>query len=257
MTETKRIQTVSRHDGRVEQIVLASPGGNVLDRQMMEEISEAVRAAARRPELRALILQAEGKHFSFGASVQEHRKAEAASMLTTFSELFHTLVEASVPLCAVVRGACLGGALELVSFCHFVFADESATFGQPEITLGVFPPVACLLLPLRIGQGRADDLVLTGRSVSAKEAKDIGLVHEVSPAPEEACDAFVREYLVGKSARSLRIACRASRHDLLRDFRSRLTELERLYVEELMETQDANEGIQAFLDKRNPVWQDR
>jgi cyclohexa-1,5-dienecarbonyl-CoA hydratase len=175
-------------------------------------------------------------------------------MISGFHGLFKKLLGCQIPIIALVRGQCLGGGMELALFSNFIFAEPSAKFGQPEIQLAVFPPVAALLLPEIVGQLRADDLVLTGRSIDAATAQAWGLVHEVAENGQEALEAFLQKQILPKSASSLRMANRAVRSSWYRDLGERLDEMERLYVNELMETEDANEGIGAFLEKRKPSW---
>jgi cyclohexa-1,5-dienecarbonyl-CoA hydratase len=162
-----------------------------------------------------------------------------------------------VPTLAAVRGQCLGGGLELASFCHRIFAAPDAKLGQPEIVLGVFAPVASLVLPERIGRANAEDLCLTGRIVDASEAKEMGLVDVVTEKPEDAALEYARKHFLPRSASSLRYAVRALRLPLSRRLEEELARLERLYLEELMGTEDAVEGIQAFLEKRPPEWRNR
>ena len=150
----------------------------------------------------------------------------------------------------------LGGGLELASFCNRLFAAPDARLGQPEIRLGVFAPVASVSLVERVGRGPAEDLCLSGRSLTAAEALAIGLVDEVVDAPGEAALDWAREHLLPKSASSLRLAVRAARTGYAARFRHELAEVERLYLEELMSTTDAGEGLRAFLEKRKPSWSD-
>ena len=159
-----------------------------------------------------------------------------------------------MPTVAVVQGQCKGGGLELAAACSWIFAGYDASFGQPEIRLGVFPPMASLLLPWRLGAGRALDLCVSGRSIDAAEAVRIGLVHAVAEEPLGAAMTFVTEHLLPCSASSLRFAERAVRMGLVELMDERLPALERLYLDELMETPDANEGITAFLERRKPVF---
>jgi cyclohexa-1,5-dienecarbonyl-CoA hydratase len=159
---------------------------------------------------------------------------------------------------AAVRGQCLGGGLELVSLCHRVFAARDARLGQPEIVLGVFAPVASLLLADRVGRGAADDLCLSGRSVTADEALAMRLVDEVVDGdPAEAALGWARTHLLPKSASSLRYAVRASRAEQRARLATELPRLERLYLDGLMSTADAIEGLQAFVERRPAVWRDR
>jgi cyclohexa-1,5-dienecarbonyl-CoA hydratase len=186
--------------------------------------------------------------------VPEHQKAQAQAMIHGFHGLFKDLLGLRTPLVALVRGQCLGGGMELAAFCSFVLAEPSARFGQPEIQLAVLPPVAALILPDLVGQARAEDLVLTGRSVDAATAHAWGLVHQVAESGETAVEELIQKQLLPKSASSLRLAMRAVRSTWYRDLPTRLDEMEHLYVSELMETADANEGIAAFLEKRPPKY---
>ena len=158
---------------------------------------------------------------------------------------------------AVVRGQCLGGGMELASFCSFIIAEPSAKFGQPEIQLAVFPPVAALILPKIVGQLRADDLVMTGRTIDAATAKEWGLVNTVTEDAAKTLDEFIEQHILPKSAQSLRYANRAVRSSWYKNLPAELDEMEHLYVKELMETFDANEGINAFLEKRAPEWRNK
>ena len=258
-SEFERIQSSDSHDGSVFHIQLNAPKANVLDSKMMNEIKAALEDAGSRQECKLVVFEAAGPHFSFGASVEEHRKEKVAGMLRNFHDLFLKLIDLSLPTLAVVRGQCLGGGLELASFCDFVFADTSAVFAAPEIKLAVFPPIACLVLPRKIGQGHADRMILTGCNVTAQEAERMGLVHTVA-RPETLDDEinqFIEEYILPKSASSLRHAAQASRWEFNEELREHCKELEDFYLNSLMSTEDANEGIQAFLEKRPAEWKNR
>jgi cyclohexa-1,5-dienecarbonyl-CoA hydratase len=168
------------------------------------------------------------------------------------------LFDSHIVVIAAVRGQCLGGGLELATVCHRIVASADARFGQPEIVLGVFAPVASIVLTERIGRGHAEDLCLSGRSITAAEAFRMGLVDELAEAdPMEAALAYAREHLLAKSASSLRLAVQAARAGLVTRLSRDLPAVERLYLEQLMITHDAAEGLRAFLDKRLPVWRHR
>ncbi|HEX5135894.1 MAG TPA: enoyl-CoA hydratase/isomerase family protein [Planctomycetota bacterium] len=234
---------------------LSAPPGNVIDRALCADLLAAIREHGGDRHLKAFVLSAEGRHFSYGASVPDHVKGRMEEFLPAFHGVFHALAECSVPVVAAVRGLCLGGAFELASFASFVVAEKSASFAVPEITLGVFPPVACLTLPGKIGGARAEDMILTGRRMDAEEAKAAGLVNvlcgdgELEAAVERFLDGQIRP----KSAAVLRLVTRLVREGIL----DRLPELERGYLRDLMQLRDANEGIAAFLEKRKPGWEDR
>jgi len=252
-----KIKTELLYDGQVLRVILNVPKGNVLDNPMMTDVMSAVREEGRAAAVKAVVFQGAGDHFSFGASVPEHTKELVGDMLKTFHNLMRILLELSKPMFALVRGQCLGGGLELAAFCNWIFASEEALFGQPEIKLAVFPPVASLILPHRIGQSAADDLVLSGRSITASEAKDLGLVHSIAPDPEKALNQFIVEHILPKSTVALQFAVKSSRYEMYQHFLRNIEAVEKMYVQELMSTKDANEGIQAFMEKRKPEWQNK
>jgi len=243
------------HEGMLLWVQLDSPPGNVLDGEMTASIRRVVEAASGLPALRLLAFTGAGANFSFGASVEEHLPDRVGGMLEAFHGLFRDLMECDVPVLALVRGQCLGGGLELAAFCDRVVVEDGAQLGQPEIRLGVFAPVASLLLPWRCG-ARSSELLLTGRSMDAASAVACGLADElVEPGQgENAVEGWLSEKLAKLSASSLRFARRASRWQMHRMLRQGMEELEQLYLDELMSTQDATEGIRSFVEKRKPVW---
>jgi len=244
--------------GAYWRVVLGGSKGNILDAVLMRALSAVLTEAAANAHVKALCLEGQGAHFSFGASVPEHLPATVEGMLAQFHGLLLTLVDASVVVLAAVRGQCLGGAMELVTLCHRIFASADAKFGQPEIVLGVFAPAASVLLADRVGRGSAEDLCLSGRSISAGEAFRIGLVDEIADGdPADAAATYARTHLLPRSASSLRMAVRALRVGLRAKLVRELPEVERIYLTQLMATDDAVEGLQSFLEKRAPVWRDR
>jgi cyclohexa-1,5-dienecarbonyl-CoA hydratase len=244
-------------DGVLLRLRLSRPKANIVDAAMIAALRTALDEHLAGPRLRAVLLEAEGPHFSFGASVEEHLPASCAAMLRELHALILQLVACPVPVLVAVRGQCLGGGLELALAGHMIFAAPGATLGQPEIKLAVFAPAASCLLPERIGPSRAADLLLSGRGIGAEEAHRIGLVDVLSDDPSQAALAYFEEHLAPRSASSLRFAVRAARFDLVYRIRRKLAEVERLYLEELMATHDAVEGLAAFIAKRPPVWEDR
>ena len=171
--------------------------------------------------------------------------------------MFFTLIDLHIPTLAKLSGQCLGGGFELPLACNFIFADKSAKIGQPEIILGVFAPPASVILPLKVGNARAEELLITGKIISADEGKSMGLVNEVfedKAAMDAATDEWIRKYILGKSASALRFATRAARASFDFFMLKHLPYFTEMYLKEMMETHDANEGINAFIEKRKPVW---
>jgi cyclohexa-1,5-dienecarbonyl-CoA hydratase len=205
--------------------------------------------------LHAIVLGAEGPHFSFGASVQEHLPEHIAATLSALHGLLRTVADAPAPVIAAVRGQCLGGGFELVLACDLILAEAGAQFACPEIKLGVFAPAASALLPARIGEAAAATLLITGQSLTAVRAATLGLVARVVDGnPEDAVNNWLETDFLPRSPSSLGFACRGARLALRRALDEDLPRLENLYLRELMSTPDAVEGIRAFLEKRSPQW---
>jgi cyclohexa-1,5-dienecarbonyl-CoA hydratase len=256
-TVTPARTVIASCDGAVARVVLDRPPLNILDLPMIQELSKALDALAREPALRALVIAAEGKAFCAGVSVQDHLPERVWTMLRAFHGLFRRLFFFPCPTLAVVQAPALGGGCELACFADLVVASETATFGLPEVKLGVFPPVAAAHFPQRIGAARTLQLILGGDTLPAREALRIGLVDEVVPpqalaAAAESAVARWRE----KSAPALRLARRAVQ-SAGPDFETALDRAERLFLDELMGTADATEGLRAFLEKRPPSWSHR
>jgi len=254
------VRTWRDRDGRLLRLRLDRPKANVLDAAMVAALDAALAGATGPgpgPALRGILLDAEGPHFSFGASVEEHLPATCAAMLQSFHALLLRMLELPIPILVAVKGQCLGGGLELASAGHLLFAAPDAKLGQPEIVLGVFAPAASCLLPERLGPGPADDLLLSGRSIDGTEAVRLGLACAVAADPEAAALAWFDAHLAGRSATSLGFAVRASRLGLAGRVRAKLAALEVLYLEELMAHRDPVEGLTAFLEKRPARWEDR
>jgi len=244
-------------EGAIWRAILATPKANILDMEKCELLSEVFVEAAATKSLKAVIIDADGPHFSFGASVQEHLPEQIEAMLHGFHRLFYSILDARVVTLAAVQGQCLGGAMELAVFCNRLFASPGAALGQPEIILGVLAPVASVMLSDRVGRGRADHFLLTGQSVGAAEGMAMGLVDELSDDPGAAALDYAREHLLPKSASSLRFAVQAARAGYEDRVRRELKGVEELFLQELIKTADAQEGLNAFLEKRQPEWQDQ
>ncbi|MCC6609704.1 MAG: cyclohexa-1,5-dienecarbonyl-CoA hydratase [Burkholderiales bacterium] len=241
-------------DGALLRLRLARPKANIIDAAMIAAIAAAIAERREPGPIRAALVDAEGPHFSFGASVEEHLPGQCADMLRGLHALLITMLEWPRPILVAVRGQCLGGGVELALAGSLIFAAPEAQFGQPEIKLGVFAPAASSLLPFRVNQSTAEDLLLSGRSVSGAEAKALGLVSFTADDPEAAALAYFDAQLAGKSAAALGVAVRAARAGMLGEARRRFAAVEQMYLEQTMATHDAIEGLRAFLAKRVPEW---
>ncbi|HEX4956017.1 MAG TPA: enoyl-CoA hydratase-related protein [Thermoanaerobaculia bacterium] len=245
--------------GRTATLTVDHPPLNVLDLGMLAELGEAVETLAGQADLALVIVQAAGaRAFSAGVSVQDHTADKVADMLDLFHRALAGLAALPAPSLAVVRGRCLGGGMELALACDWVLAAETATFGQPEIELGCFPPYAAALYPGRIGRARTLELLTLGRLLSGREAAEWGLATwSVPEADLEGRRAEIVARVEGLSAPVVRLAKRAVEAGDRRPFAEALTECERLYLQELAATQDMGEGLAAFLEKRRPTWRHR
>lgn len=242
-------------DRRLLRLRLARPKANIIDAAMIAALDGALfeHLGNRRPG--AALLDAEGPNFSFGASVEEHLPDRCADMLDGLHRLILRLVEAPFPVLVAVRGQCLGGGLEVALAGHLVFVAPDASLGQPEIKLGVFAPAASCLLPELIGPQRAIDLLVSGRSVSGADAVAMGMAYAAAEDPQAAALAYFEEHLKPKSAGALRYAVKAARLDYAARIRAKIASVEGVYLDELMKTHDAVEGLTAFTAKRAPQWQ--
>ena len=253
-TRVSPLKAWLEHDGALLRLRLARPKANLVDADMIRALHAALSDFRTRKGLRGVVLDAEGPHFSFGASVEEHLPSQCAQMLASLHNLLLEMLEFPAPILVAVRGQCLGGGLELALACGPIFAATDAHFGQPEIRLGVIAPAASVLLPYRVSQPVAEDLLLSGRSITANEALKCGLVQTLADDPEPAALDWFTQHLQPRSGASLGFALSAARGQMRQDVRRRLAEVEQIYLDRLMRTHDANEGLTAFLDKRQPDW---
>ena len=255
MTSSSLVRSDVRADGWVR-LVIDRPPSNLLTIAMCEALGEALAAAGAEATTRLVSIEGAGAHFSYGASVEEHLPGTVREMLPAFHRLIAALLDAPCPTAAVVRGRCLGGGFEVALGCDLVFASHDAKLGVPEISLGVFPPAASALLPLRVGASRASRAVLTGEVLPAEWWESAGLISGVASATD--LDAYVHHwyetFVAPRSAVALRHAARATRAALRDRALPALERLERQYLDELMLTSDAAEGCAAFMDKRPPQW---
>lgn len=245
---------------RVGRITFARPPLNVFNIAMMREIGEALNECASEREVVAILFEAVqgSRAFSAGVAIEEHVEETVYQMLDSFHAIFRTLEQSSKPAIAVVDGAALGGGCELVAGCDIVIASDRSRFGQPEIKLGVFPPIAALLLPRVIGEKRARELILTGDLIDAQEAARLGLVnHVVAPAQLAQKTEEVLTKLRELSAPALEWTKRAIELGRGKSFVDALDAVEKIYLNDLMRTEDAREGIKAFMEKRKANWRNR
>ncbi len=252
---------VDRGTGGEILVALAKSPGNILDIELCRCLRQVVGEAAEDRAAKLLVLSSHGKNFSFGASVEEHLPESAPEMLAQMSALVAALYAHPYPTVAAVRGQCLGGGLEVALACDMVFVEESAVLAAPEIRLGVFAPAATVLLQSSVPRCVAAEVLLTGRNLSAAEALRWGLVSRVVPEGEldDAIAELVGSSFAPRSAASLRqataayrTACSVRRPDRIA---AELADVERRYREELLPTHDGVEGIAAFLERREPVWE--
>lgn len=245
------------HDGALLRLRLARPKANIVDAAMIAALDAAFAAHRDPGRLRAALLDAEGPHFSFGASVEEHLPARCAAMLRGLHDLLVAMLEWPRPILVAIRGQCLGGGLEVALAGSRLFAAPDAQLGQPETKLGVFAPAASCLLGLRVNQPAAEHLLFSGATVGAADARSLGLVQETADDPEAAALAYFERHLAPKSAAAVGFAVRAARVAVIAEVKRRLGAVEALYLDGLMATHDANEGLAAFLAKRAPAWEHR
>jgi cyclohexa-1,5-dienecarbonyl-CoA hydratase len=239
----------------VVRITLNHPPLNIIDVPMMEELAAALGESESRPDISAIVLSGSEKTFSAGVDVAAHTPDKIEEMLTKFHAVFRVMVASRKVLVAAVRGQCLGGGAELAMMCDVVVTSESATWGFPEISLGCFPPVAATALAAVVGQKRAAELILTGRKFDGREALAWGLANSAVPDPqvEETLDDLITS-LQKLSPAALAATKRALYAWDAMHFDKGLARAEKVYLDELMKTEDAREGIQAFLEKRMPHW---
>lgn len=242
--------------GAVTRLVINRPPLNILNVEAARELHSKLGVALAESGVRLIEIRGAGeKAFSAGTEIREHLPDRAAEMLCEFHALIRAVLYASLPILAVVGGHCLGGGMELALACDFILASTNARFGQPEIKLAAFPPVAAALLPRLIPGKKVLEMILTGEPISAEEAERLGLVNRVVDAQD--LDAEVEKLsaaLLALSSEAIRLARKVTRLGSRERFESALRESERIYIEELLATEDAEEGVRAYLEKRPPKW---
>jgi cyclohexa-1,5-dienecarbonyl-CoA hydratase len=253
----KLVQVNEKYNGSAVELIVGPAPANILSEAAMDELSAHLDKIVKDPNKKIIILTGAGDHFSFGASVPEHTPDRCDSMITKFNVFIGKMLACPVPILARVKGNCLGGALEVVLACHFVFAEKKASFAFAEIKLAVFPPPGSILLPLVVGDKIACQMVMTGAAKSAEELKNYNFINELSDdadAMDKAIDTFITKRIMPLSASSIRIANEAVRKDIVTRYKEHIAEIEKLYLKKLMSTHDAVEGIVSFMEKRPPKW---
>jgi cyclohexa-1,5-dienecarbonyl-CoA hydratase len=239
-------------------ITLARPPLNVLNIEMMREINYALEALQEDPKLKVLIFRGEGKAFSAGVDVADHTGRKVEEMIHVFHMIFFNLTKIKAPTLALVDGAAFGGGCELAVFCDMVLASDRSKFGQPEVQVGVFAPIAAVVFPWYTNFKKAMELLMTGETISASEAKELGLVNAVYPKEkfEEKTKEFIQK-ITNNSSVVLQLTKEAVDEAYGENYHIAVAKVENVYMNKLMNTYDANEGLKAFLEKRKPEWKNK
>ncbi len=244
-----------RNEEGVIGVTLNRPPLNVLTIDMMEEMIKAFQWA-QKERGNVVVIDAEGKAFSAGVDVADHTPDKVGLMIDVFDRLFMSMAALEKPIIGVINGAALGGGYEVVLFCDMVIASEKARFGQPEIKVGVLPPIACYALPRLLSWPRAMEILLSGDTFTATEAKEMGIVNDVFPVDDfkQNAEKFIKRF-TSLSPIVLALTKKAALAGERKSFDEGLKAIDNIYLQELMQTKDAVEGLQAFMEKRSPVWQ--
>jgi cyclohexa-1,5-dienecarbonyl-CoA hydratase len=244
------------YEAAAARITLKNPPANVIDIPMMEELLAAIREVEQKPEITTMVFRGERKCFSAGVDVAAHTPEKIAEMLQKFHAVILAIANSQKISIAAVHGNCLGGGAELALICDMVYSSEDATWGFPEIKLGCYPPVACVALAALVGQKRASELILTGRTFKGSDAVKMGLVNETAVSALELngiVDRSLKE-LAAMSAAALSVTKKAIYTWDGLHLDKGIARAEKIYLEELMKTEDVKEGVDAFMQKRKPVW---
>ena len=254
-TETQTSRIVTKVQPSVARISLRNPPLNVIDFAVMDELVQVISDIEARPDISAILISGNGGSFSAGVDVAAHTLDKVEAMLSKFYAVIRALVNTKKVTIAAVNGHCLGGGAELAMVCDLVYTTEDAQWGLPEIKLGCYPPVAVTALAALVGQKHAADLILTGRTISGSEAASIGLANRAVPKDQlEDVVEDALEHLSKLSPAALAITKKAIYAWDSIHFDKGLARAEKIYLDELMTTEDAREGINAFLEKREPQW---
>ncbi|MGC2324351.1 MAG: enoyl-CoA hydratase-related protein [Terriglobales bacterium] len=242
----------------IAHITLNNPPYNVLTVPLMKELAEAIEGLNGRGDIKAVLLDSSQRTFSAGIGLEDSKADRVFSTLEAFNRVFEAIREISKPLIIVVNGPAIGAGSELAAFGDMVIATPKAKFAQPEVKLGVFPPFAAVMLPQVIGPKKTYELILTGEALSAEEALALGFVNRLVPEAElkEAVDSVINK--IGEfSAPVLEMTKRVISGSIGLPLDKAMRQSHNIYLNQLMELEDVQEGLRAVLEKRKPVWKNR
>jgi cyclohexa-1,5-dienecarbonyl-CoA hydratase len=259
MTQKKYENIIFEIKEDIAFLTINRPPLNILNIPTMEEINDALSSFAGNKDVKAVVISGSGKKaFSAGVDVVDHTEDKVEKMVQVFHDVFRNLSKLDQVTVAALRGLTLGGGCEIAIFCDLIFAADNSKIGQPEIKLSVFPPIALLMLPRLVGLKKASELLLTGKIIEAQEAEQIGLINKVVPLAsfDSELQSFIQPFtelsLVG-----LKYSKKGISLGLETNFLEGLEKIEKIYLEELMTSKDAHEGLKAFIEKRKPLWKNR
>jgi len=245
-------------EGGIARIIFNRPKHNMLSIAMMKEINSELEALLADSTLKCLVIVGEGPSWCAGVDVGDHKPELVEDMIATFNRLFELLDKLEIPTIAAVHGACLGGGMEVAIACDMIIAAQSASFGQPEIKLGFFPPYAAIRLPKLVGQAKALEICITGKRYTADDARSMGFVSQVAEDDKFSAEL---EKLVGEIKTSspliIRLNKRAVRQNLDKGFAAALADVGGLFLNTLMKTEDTQEGMNSYFERRKPEWKNR
>lgn len=256
----KNLELNELYDGAVTEITMGPAPGNIISQELVKELLSVLESLENDPNKKLIVLAGAGSNYSYGASVEEHVPEKVSDMLPEFHLLIEKMLGNSVPILSRVKGNCLGGGFEVAMASHFIFAEKLAKFSVPEIKLGVFPPPASALLPFFIGTHVSSQFIITGMTKTAEFLQPLGMVNELAEDADELdkkVASFIEKRILPLSASSIRFGAKASRLCVLKHYQKYIKELETFYLNDLMKTNDAKEGIHSFLDKRKPEWKNK
>ncbi len=240
-------------------LTINRPPLNILNIATMQETNDALISLIGNKDVKILILSGSGeKAFSAGVDVSDHTEEKVEKMLQVFHDVFRNMSKLDQATVAALKGLTLGGGCEVALFCDLILAADNLKIGQPEIKLSVLPPIALLIMPRLVGLKKASELLLTGKIIDAAEAERIGLINKVVPLDsfDSELESFIQP-LTELSLVGLKYSKKGINLGLETAFFEGLEKIEKLYLEELMASEDAHEGLKAFMEKRKPLWKNK